>query len=1548
MAGTSYTRQSSFTDGDTISASLFNNEYNKIVNAFSYASSGTTGHRHDGTAGEGGNIHTVGDQDFLNKIVVDSTNNRVGFFVEVSSSAVEQIRIQDGAVVPVTDSDIDLGTSSLEFKDLFLDGTAHIDTLDVDVNATIAGTLGVTGATTLASTLEVTGTTTLTGNVTTTNNLSVGGNLTVTGTTTFNGGTLTMGDAATDNVVFGADVNSNIIPNTDNTYDLGSSSQEWKDIYINGTAYLDAINFNGTAISATAAELNILDGVTATAAELNILDGVTSTAAELNILDGVTATAAELNILDGVTATASELNILDGVTSTAAELNILDGVTATAAEINIIDGNTSASSVTLADADKVIVNDSGTMVQVSLTDFETYFESSLDTLSNVTTVGALNSGSITSGFGAINNGSSAITTTGTITYGSLSDGTITVTAFVDEDNMSSNSATLIPTQQSVKAYVDAQTNPDLDITTDSGTIAIDLSSETLTVTGGTGINSSATGNAVTLAVDSTVATLTGSQTFTNKVLTSPDINTPDIDGGTIDSTVIGGSTAAAGSFTTVSVDNITIDGTEIDLSSGDLTLDVAGDINLDAAGNSILFKSAGTHFGDITKSGNDLYLNAIVSDGDIYLRGNDGGSTITALQLDMSEAGAATFNNKIIATELDISGNIDSDGIIDGANFKISGAQGSDGQVLTSTGSGVAWESVSGGGSGISDVVSDTSPQLGGNLDVNGNDIVSTSNGAIDLDPNGSGVVVFKGNATRGAGQFKLNCENNSHGITIKGPPHSASASYTLTLPNDDGSSNQVLRTDGSGNLSWIDQLAGVTAITISGELDAGSLDISGDIDVDGTANLDVVDIDGAVDMASTLTVGGVATFSDHIALADSKYVKLGNDADFILYHDGTSNYVQAAKQDSDIILRGNDGGSGVNMLTLDTSAAGLATFNAGATFGDDTGIGGTPAAGYRLDVIDSGATLARIRSTADSDVSQYFFSNGTTATQNIYFGDTGNTAAGGIRYYHNGDNLTFTGRGAGSEMARFDSSGQLSLSGHTTAFDTTGSALGLQLYYETDTGIGTLGTYSSGGTTSLSFHTNSGGGASSEAMRILGSGNVGIGTTNPGNIVEVAGASPIVEINASSGNPELQFSDGGTDEFSIMYDTGANALKFVEGGVGTHVTILDGGNFGLGTTAPAYTLDVDSTIHIGNDGLSGYTHSRLIFDAGATARGAGNFYHNQGDDVEYFAGSPYNKSDSWAITRASTASHADATANVTNALVVVDGTGKMGIGLQSPTSRLHVNDDTDDGYVARFSQDHATGYGVLIDVDGTDNADPALRVDNAAGTVGLFVSQAGNVGIGNTAPTQKLDVTGTVELNNLTVGGAQGSDGQVLTSTGSGVAWEDASGGGGGAWTVISNSTVSSAVSTLEFTSITGYTHYMIDISNLKSSGNKEFQLICEYGGSGSYTESSYVTNKMHTNNASSNVHGELITGASTSRISKDMSDTVGGTVQLWFGNSSSTISFRSAAVKSTGNPDLATGVMSNSGSSERDAAITKIKFSFQSGNIDEGNFTLYGLATS
>ena len=93
------------------------------------------------------------------------------------------------------------------------------------------------------------------------------------------------------------------------------------------------------------------------------------------------------------------------------------------------------------------------------------------------------------------------------------------TAFKDEDDMSSDSATAVASQQSIKAYVDSQvTAQDLDITTDSGSIAIDLDSETLTVAGGTGIDSSATGNTLTLAIDSTVVTESSTDTLTNKTI----------------------------------------------------------------------------------------------------------------------------------------------------------------------------------------------------------------------------------------------------------------------------------------------------------------------------------------------------------------------------------------------------------------------------------------------------------------------------------------------------------------------------------------------------------------------------------------------------------------------------------------------------------------------------------------------------------------------------------------------------------------------------------------------------------------------------------------------------------------------------------------------------------------------------------------------------------------------------------------------------------------------------------------------------------------------
>lgn len=105
------------------------------------------------------------------------------------------------------------------------------------------------------------------------------------------------------------------------------------------------------------------------------------------------------------------------------------------------------------------------------------------------------------------------------------------------------------------------------------------------------------------------------------------------------------------------------------------------------------------------------------------------------------------------------------------------------------------------------DVVDDTSPQLGGNLDVQASEInTSTTNGNIKLAPNGTGVVEIKGNTAGGSanvGTLQLNCQNNSHGVKIQSPPHSANANYTLTLPTTDGNNGQFLQTNGSGVLSW-------------------------------------------------------------------------------------------------------------------------------------------------------------------------------------------------------------------------------------------------------------------------------------------------------------------------------------------------------------------------------------------------------------------------------------------------------------------------------------------------------------------------------------------------------------------------------------------------------------------------------------------------------------------------------------------------------------------------------------------------------------------------
>ena len=685
MAG--YTRQSSaqIVSGEIISAAPINAELNQILAAFN----NSTGHSHDGTAAEGPPIDRIADADQNNKILIDTSNNHIEFYTEVSSSSVQQIRIQDGAIVPITSNDIDLGTTSLQFKDFHLDGTAKIDTLTVDDNATVAGTLDVTGA--------LTGTN-ITASTAFLPDASDGASL---GTSSLEFSDLFLADGAVINLGDDQDVtlthvaDTGVLLNSTNQLQFGDSGTyihqsadgvldlvSDSEVEINGTtidingavdmsstlgvtgkitadAGIDIDNFNidGTTIALSSGDMTIdvagdinldaggadivlkddgtqygaftnsssnlviksgsttsatFDGANVTFAgtvsptshldmpdsaiiklgtgdDLQIQhDGTNSlianstgtlkiatetsgvpvtighTTSEVTIgdnltvagnltvqgtqtvVDTVTMNAANAIVFEGATADENEttLTIIDPSADRTINLPNQSGtipvlaavsatqVTATPEELNIMDGGTSASSTTIADADRVVVNDDGTMKQVAVTDLAAYFDDEITAMPNLvttaaTTVGALDSGSITSGFGAINNGSSAITTTGTVTFGSLSDGTVTITDIADEDDMTSNSATKLATQQSIKAYVDANKNVE-GVSANGAEINTvadgDTSVGTTAVAGSDGIVTNDAGTMRQTSVDTFDTYFAGTtKTLTNKTLTAPKI-----------------------------------------------------------------------------------------------------------------------------------------------------------------------------------------------------------------------------------------------------------------------------------------------------------------------------------------------------------------------------------------------------------------------------------------------------------------------------------------------------------------------------------------------------------------------------------------------------------------------------------------------------------------------------------------------------------------------------------------------------------------------------------------------------------------------------------------------------------------------------------------------------------------------------------------------------------------------------------------------------------------------------------------------------------------
>ena len=195
--GNEYTKQDTngnIANGNVIDAADLNAEFNTLEDAFN----GSSGHTHDGTTGEGGPITVIGPT--------------------------QDIVATDAVLRPKTTNVIDLGTTALRYKDFYLEGNADID-----------GTVNVEGATTLQSTLAA-------GNTTITGNLTVSGDATISGNLTF-------GDAITDTITLTADVASHIIPSLDDTYDLGATGSEWRNLYIDGTANIDTAAIDALSVS---------------------------------------------------------------------------------------------------------------------------------------------------------------------------------------------------------------------------------------------------------------------------------------------------------------------------------------------------------------------------------------------------------------------------------------------------------------------------------------------------------------------------------------------------------------------------------------------------------------------------------------------------------------------------------------------------------------------------------------------------------------------------------------------------------------------------------------------------------------------------------------------------------------------------------------------------------------------------------------------------------------------------------------------------------------------------------------------------------------------------------------------------------------------------------------------------------------------------------------------------------------------------------------------------------------------------------------------------